>query len=206
MNKFLVPAALAAALAALTGCSSYNVSQPTSPLNGSVKTDLKADVAVGEQISGQSEVNILFSFLQFPGFNFGASPEAADPRRRDVERFLMAFDTGLSPAVGHQVTFDGTAAGNASRLSRLDTLQAEAEAGEIPVGLLAPGSVQRHAGVPEGDRLRASAVAVDEVGDPGRRGGGRQRAVEPGDGCREPLHVRRVRLTTFGGSVDDAVA
>ena len=67
MKKFLVPATLAAALAALTGCSSYNVSQPSSPLNGSVETDLKADIVVGEQISGQSEVNILFSLLQFGG-------------------------------------------------------------------------------------------------------------------------------------------
>ncbi|MFZ6049225.1 hypothetical protein ACFW0H_24280 [Pseudomonas sp. CR3202] len=67
MKKFLVPAALAATLAALTGCTSYNVSQPTSPLNGKVRTDLKADVAVGESISGQSEVNILFGFLRFGG-------------------------------------------------------------------------------------------------------------------------------------------
>ncbi|MDH4554601.1 hypothetical protein E8F11_05300 [Pseudomonas sp. BN417] len=67
MKKFLVPAALTAALAVLSGCSSYNVSQPATPLNGSVKTGLKADIAVGEQISGQSEVNILFSFLRFGG-------------------------------------------------------------------------------------------------------------------------------------------
>jgi hypothetical protein len=67
MKKFLIPAALAAALTALTGCSSYNVSQPTSPLNGTVKTNLKADVEVGEPISGQSEVNILFSVLKFGG-------------------------------------------------------------------------------------------------------------------------------------------
>ncbi|WP_271411143.1 hypothetical protein [Pseudomonas sp. Q1-7] len=67
MKKFLVPAALTAALAVLSGCSSYNVSQPATPLNGSVKTGLKADVAVGEQISGQSEVNILFSVLRFGG-------------------------------------------------------------------------------------------------------------------------------------------
>ncbi|BBP85062.1 hypothetical protein thsps21_11270 [Pseudomonas sp. No.21] len=67
MKKFLVPAALVVAIAGMTGCSSYNVSQPSSPLNGNVKTGLKADVAVGEPISGQSEVNILFHFLQFGG-------------------------------------------------------------------------------------------------------------------------------------------
>lgn len=67
MKKFLMPAALVAAIASFTGCSSDNVRQPTSPLNGSAGTDLKADVTVGETITGQSQVNILFSFLQFGG-------------------------------------------------------------------------------------------------------------------------------------------
>ncbi|MGV8584492.1 hypothetical protein ACV34H_33940, partial [Pseudomonas aeruginosa] len=47
MKKFLLPALLFAA-ASLTGCASYNVSQPIAPVAGAVKTDLKADVAVGE--------------------------------------------------------------------------------------------------------------------------------------------------------------
>ncbi|OEC55956.1 hypothetical protein [Pseudomonas sp. ENNP23] len=67
MKKFLMPAALMALIASVTGCSSYHISQPSSALEAEVQTDLKADVAVGESISGQSEVNILFNFIQFGG-------------------------------------------------------------------------------------------------------------------------------------------
>lgn len=67
MNKFLKFAVLASAIALSGGCVSYNVSQPASPIDSSVKADLKADVAVGEAISGQSSVNILFGFLKFGG-------------------------------------------------------------------------------------------------------------------------------------------
>ncbi|KAF0863788.1 hypothetical protein [Pseudomonas sp. LD120] len=59
--------ALSTLVAAATGCTSYNISQPSAPIDSQVKTDLKADVAVGEAISGQSSVNILFGFLQFGG-------------------------------------------------------------------------------------------------------------------------------------------
>ena len=53
-------------------------------------------------------VDNLFTFLHFPGFNFGSPASVADANRRDVERFLFLFDTGMSPAVGAQVTFNGT--------------------------------------------------------------------------------------------------
>jgi hypothetical protein len=45
-------------------------------------------------------VDNLFDFLKFPGFNFGGDPVAANATRRDLEAFLLAFDTGLAPAVG----------------------------------------------------------------------------------------------------------
>ncbi|HBP6037750.1 MULTISPECIES: hypothetical protein [Pseudomonas aeruginosa group] len=66
MKKYLLPAFLFAT-ASLTGCTSYNISQPSAPVDGLVKTDLKADVAVGAPISGQSSVNILFGFIKFGG-------------------------------------------------------------------------------------------------------------------------------------------
>ncbi len=65
--KHVAYAAAFSALALLTGCASQNVSQPTAPLNGSVATDLKADVKVGEPISGQSSVNILFNVFKLGG-------------------------------------------------------------------------------------------------------------------------------------------
>ncbi|QYN03382.1 hypothetical protein K1T36_09525 [Pseudomonas protegens] len=59
--------ALSALVATAAGCTSYNTSQPSSPIDSQVKADLKADVVVGEAISGQSSVNILFGFLKFGG-------------------------------------------------------------------------------------------------------------------------------------------
>lgn len=69
MKKVWMSVALAAAIASTTGCVSYNVSQPTAPLEGVVRSDLKADVKVGEAISGQSSTNILFNFLNIGGDN-----------------------------------------------------------------------------------------------------------------------------------------
>ncbi|NQD95183.1 hypothetical protein HP532_21250 [Pseudomonas sp. CrR25] len=65
--KHVAYAAAFSALALLTGCASQNVSQPTAPLNGTVATDLKADVKVGESISGQSSVSILFNVFKLGG-------------------------------------------------------------------------------------------------------------------------------------------
>jgi hypothetical protein len=62
----------------------------------------------------------IFDFLHFPLFNFGP-PVVADDNRRDVEAFLLAFDTGTAPAVGFQVTFDGTS--NPTGESQVDTMR-----------------------------------------------------------------------------------
>lgn len=69
MKKLWMSAALVAVIASTTGCVSYNVSQPTAPLEGVVRSDLKADVKVGEAISGQSSTSILFNFLNVGGDN-----------------------------------------------------------------------------------------------------------------------------------------
>ena len=82
-------------------------------------------------------VDNLFDFLKFPGFNFGPDPNAANATRRDLEAFLLAFDTGLAPAIGVQLTFDGTNNGDASMLARLDTLRAETDA--LDCDLIAKG-------------------------------------------------------------------
>ncbi|MBK5539480.1 hypothetical protein JFV28_03725 [Pseudomonas sp. TH05] len=59
--------ALSTIIASATGCVSYNMSQPSAPIDSQVKADLKADVAVGEAISGQSSVNVLFGVFKFGG-------------------------------------------------------------------------------------------------------------------------------------------
>ncbi|MCF5708771.1 hypothetical protein GIV19_15915 [Pseudomonas syringae] len=67
MNKLWKSVAVATVIAVTSGCVSYNVSQPSAPLEGVVKTDLKADVKVGGTISGESSTNVLFNFLSIGG-------------------------------------------------------------------------------------------------------------------------------------------
>ncbi len=70
-----------------------------------------------------------FVFLQLPnnpgGFPF--TPDG-DQQRRQVEQFLLVFDSNLAPIVGHQITLTTTNA--TAVLPRLDLLQARAEVGE----------------------------------------------------------------------------
>lgn len=65
--KHIAYSAALSSLVLLTGCASQNYSQPSAPLNGAVETNLKADVKVGETISGVSSVNILFGMFKLGG-------------------------------------------------------------------------------------------------------------------------------------------
>lgn len=57
---------------ALGGCSSMNMSANSIPMTAPIETNIKADIQVGEKISGQSSVTkILF-------FTLGADKEFAD--------------------------------------------------------------------------------------------------------------------------------
>lgn len=67
MNTLLKMLALSTLIATASGCVSYHQSQPTSPIDSTVVANLKADIAVGETISGQSSVNVLFGVLKFGG-------------------------------------------------------------------------------------------------------------------------------------------
>lgn len=69
-NKYKL-AALAATFALLTGCSSSNISQPTSALVGNVESSVKANIAVGDKIEGQATANVLFGVITWgQGDNF----------------------------------------------------------------------------------------------------------------------------------------
>ncbi len=81
----------------------------------------------------------LFRFLKSPIFDFGSRESVADAARRDVERYLLAFDTGMAPAVGAQVTFDGSNNADAGLIARLDTLIGEANRGSCE--LIAKGRI-----------------------------------------------------------------
>jgi len=80
----------------------------------------------------------LFDFLGQPIFNFDPSIYG-DRDRRDVEAFLLAFDTGMAPAVGRQITFDATNKSNTTLNSQLDTLRARSLAGDCD--LIAKGRI-----------------------------------------------------------------
>ncbi len=69
-------------------------------------------------------VDNLFDFLHFPGFNFNQPAiQTPDENRRDVEAFLLAFDTGMAPAVGFQITFNGPNNNAPPLLAQLQTLR-----------------------------------------------------------------------------------
>ena len=67
----------------------------------------------------------LFAFLHFPGFAFGANP-GGDAKRRDVEAFLLSFDTGMPPAVGREITFSGANDNDSALVATTDTLRSQA--------------------------------------------------------------------------------
>lgn len=153
-------------------------------------------------------IDNLFNFLQFPGFNFAGGAQG-DGDRRDVEAFMLAFDTGLAPAVGAQVTFNGVNNGDAAAIARLDTLVGQADLGYCD--LIAKGRVSgqsrgwhytgggqwqpdKAAGMPVTTlALRTSAVAGGEVTFTG---------VPPGSGPR--MGIDRDRDTFPDGDELDA--
>lgn len=75
----------------------------------------------GDQVRGfgflhDGSVDTIFRFLHATVFNF----PTGDAMRRDVESFVLAFDSDLAPIVGQQVTLDAT---NAAAVSpRIDLL------------------------------------------------------------------------------------
>jgi hypothetical protein len=71
LKKVLIASSLVLA-GALSGCSSLNVSSNSMPVTAPLQTDIKADVEVGEKISGKASVTkILF-------FTIGSDKQFAD--------------------------------------------------------------------------------------------------------------------------------
>jgi YVTN family beta-propeller protein len=84
--------------------------------------------APGQQLAGfgyihDGSIDTLLDFLREPVFTF-----TGDDQRRDVEAFVMAFDTGLAPSVGLQVTVGGANKTSASVMDRINLLMAQADA------------------------------------------------------------------------------
>ena len=68
-------------------------------------------------------------YLKRPAFQFAGG----DAQRRDVVAFLMAFDTGMAPAVGNQVTVDASTREDLKLRAELLRLVRQARAGNCDV-------------------------------------------------------------------------
>jgi len=97
----------------------------------------------GFGFSNDASVDSLFRFLQARVFNSATGGRVGfaggDAQRRDVEAFMLAFDSDLAPVVGQQITLDN---GNASVVGpRIDLLRARAAA-PFPSKLLGASSTE----------------------------------------------------------------
>jgi DNA-binding beta-propeller fold protein YncE len=102
-------------------------------------------------------VDTLFDFVQNPRFTF----PNGDDDRRDLDAFLRCFDTGMAPAVGYQIGFDGTNIADPEALARVDTLRGQSDAGNCD--LVAKGRVS---GQPRGWLYQGSDLWMgDKTGE-----------------------------------------
>ncbi len=130
-----------------------------------VKTGFKDSVGVvnkrGFGFTHDGAYDNLITFLRNPVFTFSGNATTQDNSRRDLEAFMLAFNTGMAPAVGAAVTLDSANRALPAVLARVDTLVLQSAAGNCDV--IAKG---RLAGVPRGWRHVGSGQwQSDLVGD-----------------------------------------
>jgi DNA-binding beta-propeller fold protein YncE len=70
-------------------------------------------------------IDNLVDFLNLPVFNFANNQE-----RRDLEAFVLSFDTGTAPSVGREITVNGGNKTLPGTTALLDSLYAAADAGQ----------------------------------------------------------------------------
>ena len=102
----------------------------------------------------------LFQFLQFPGFSF-----TSDAQRRDMEQFLLAFDTGIAPSVGAQLTVDAANKALPATTTWIDVLVAQDLAGNCD--LVVKG---RHQDIPRGWVHQGDDMFLSDRGNTFTRG------------------------------------
>jgi DNA-binding beta-propeller fold protein YncE len=124
----------------------------------------------GPQVRGfgylhDGSVDTIFRFLnatvfrndQIGGPNVGFQ---TDQQRRDVEQYLLAFDSNLAPIVGQQITLDATSGADVT--SRIDLLEARAVLGECDVVVKGIKSGEARGWV----RLASGTFVSDRVSEP----------------------------------------
>ncbi len=120
---------------------------------------------LGDQVRGfgflhDGSIATVFDFLQADVFNF-AGGSTGNTQRRNLEAFAMAFDTGLAPAVGQQVTIDATTFSQTAFTDRISLLIARDDAGDCD--LVVKGIV---AGIPRGAvYVGSGSFQTDRVAD-----------------------------------------
>jgi YVTN family beta-propeller protein len=123
----------------------------------------------GEQLTGfgfihDGSVDTLLNFLRLPVFTF-----RDDDDRRDVEAFVLAFDSGIAPAVGLQVTISGDNKLSSAVTERVNLLVAQADAGACELivkgihGGAHRGFVYIGNGMFRPDRQDESALTLQEL-------------------------------------------
>ena len=85
--------------------------------------------SLGDQVRGfgvlhDGSISTVFDFVSSPVFQNLNTTE-----KRQLEQFLLAFDTGLEPAVGQQVSIDATTFNATAFVNRINLLVAQANAG-----------------------------------------------------------------------------
>ena len=83
----------------------------------------------GEQLTGfgflhDGSIDTLLSFLHSPVFTF-----QNENQRRDLEQFVLSFDSGIAPAVGLQVTINADNKTSAAALDRINLLMDQSAVG-----------------------------------------------------------------------------
>jgi hypothetical protein len=152
----------------------------------------------GPQVSGfglihDGTFDTVANFLRMEGFNFPGDSEAEkDAIRRQLHEYIMAFDTGMAPAVGRQITITGDPKDEEREL--LDLLMARSGAGDCD--LTARGwEEKRQRGwwyrgeLYHGNRRRETPLQFEALVERYRRIGQPVTftCVAPGDGRRSAL-------------------
>ena len=89
--------------------------------------------AAGEQVTGygfihDGSTDTLLTFLHSPVFTF-----QTEAQRRDIEQFVLSFDSGIAPAVGLQATVNADNKTAPAVTDRINLLLAQATAGNCDV-------------------------------------------------------------------------
>jgi len=149
-NRLIIPGSV------LQESQAFKVPQLRNMYQKTGFTDAAGAVKRGFGFLHDGSIDNLFSFLNLPVFNFANNQE-----RRDLEAFVLSFDTGMAPSVGRQVTVNGTTKTTPVVVALLDSLYAQAVTGNCD--LIAHGRIE---GVEKSFVYEANASAFRSDYDP----------------------------------------